>query len=438
MSWIDPNFPTSATPSDLVGRVLGLNPGMMTGPGTNTYLVGRRSPDPHRHGRGRGRLRAAVRALPRRARLAPARARRPDASPPRPPGRRGPPARALPGPARGQDDLEGHGPARGHHGSPRRRAASRPTASRSSPSTRPATRRIISATTCPRSGRSSSGDLILSGSTTVIPDEDGDLGQYLDSLRRVQALGVERIYSAHGPVIENAAAKIQEYIDHRLLRERQILDALGNGAATIPDMVAIIYAEVPTMLHKMAGQSVHSHLKKLRGEGRVAEDVDPRRPLPLAPRRMLIRAHLLRWRPRPGAQRTASTPRVRPSGAASQLDPSQHPAPFSAAPEEASQAHDRCRVWTCDGAAGHHADRVGERSADLARWGARGLRGDHPVRGARRVPLERSGWPMRPAAARRGDSRRGRSGIGIPGGRPTARGWHSCRSARGRRRGSST
>ena len=44
MPWIDPDFPKTATVSDLVGRVLGLNPGMMTGPGTNTYLIGRRDP----------------------------------------------------------------------------------------------------------------------------------------------------------------------------------------------------------------------------------------------------------------------------------------------------------------------------------------------------------------------------------------------------------
>jgi glyoxylase-like metal-dependent hydrolase (beta-lactamase superfamily II) len=128
------------------------------------------------------------------------------------------------------------------------------------------------------------GDLILNGSTTVIPEEDGDLGLYMDSLRRVQALGAERIYPAHGPVVEDAPAKIQEFIDHRLERERQVLDVLGNGVDTIPEIVKVIYAEVPTMLHKMAAQSVHSHLKKLRRDGRVDEEV-----IALAPSRWRLR-----------------------------------------------------------------------------------------------------------------------------------------------------
>jgi hypothetical protein len=88
----------------------------------------------------------------------------------------------------------------------------------------------------------------------------------------VQALGVRRIYPAHGPVIEDGPGKIQEYIDHRMERERQILDTLGNGASTIPDMVRVIYADVPEKLHGMAGKSVHSHLKKLKKDGRVAEE----------------------------------------------------------------------------------------------------------------------------------------------------------------------
>ena len=117
-----------------------------------------------------------------------------------------------------------------------------------------------------------SGDLILNGSTTVIPDEDGDLGHYLDSLRRVQALGVRHIYPAHGPVIEDGPGKIQEYIDHRMLRERQILDALGGGPRTMPEIVKVIYADVMPALHRMAGMSVHSHLSKLKNEARVSEE----------------------------------------------------------------------------------------------------------------------------------------------------------------------
>jgi len=117
------------------------------------------------------------------------------------------------------------------------------------------------------------GDVILGGSTTVIPADDGDLLEYLDSLRRLAQLDVRRIYPAHGTVIENAPAKIQEYIDHRLMRERQILAALGDGLATIPDMVARIYADVPKELHPTAAMSVESHLKKLRKERRAREIV---------------------------------------------------------------------------------------------------------------------------------------------------------------------
>jgi glyoxylase-like metal-dependent hydrolase (beta-lactamase superfamily II) len=117
-----------------------------------------------------------------------------------------------------------------------------------------------------------SGDLILNGSTTVIPDEDGDLAQYLDSLRRVQSLGVRHIYPAHGPVIEDGPGKIQEFLDHRMLRERQILEVLGGGPRAIPEIVAVIYADVIPALHRMAGMSVHSHLRKLKNEGRVSEE----------------------------------------------------------------------------------------------------------------------------------------------------------------------
>lgn len=119
---------------------------------------------------------------------------------------------------------------------------------------------------------------MLSGSTTVIPAEDGDLLDYMSSLERLQKLGVRRIYPAHGPVVEDGPALIAEYIEHRLLRERQILEALGDGLRTIPTMVERIYAAVPKNLHLMAGQSVASHLKKLAREGRVPEHPEPDAP----------------------------------------------------------------------------------------------------------------------------------------------------------------
>jgi endoribonuclease LACTB2 len=115
------------------------------------------------------------------------------------------------------------------------------------------------------------GDVVLGAGTTVIPDDSGDLGQYLDSLRRLLELDLETIYPAHGPVIRNPKEKIREYLAHRELRERQVLAALVDGPHEVMTIVKRIYADVPEHLHQAAASSVRSHLKKLRGEGRAVE-----------------------------------------------------------------------------------------------------------------------------------------------------------------------
>ncbi len=114
-----------------------------------------------------------------------------------------------------------------------------------------------------------SGDLILGEGTAVIPRVGGSLTEYLASLERLRSLDLRRIYPGHGPMIPNPQAKITEYIEHRRMRERQVLDALNAGAGTLREMVARIYADVPKALHRLAAESVWNHLVKLEGENRV-------------------------------------------------------------------------------------------------------------------------------------------------------------------------
>jgi glyoxylase-like metal-dependent hydrolase (beta-lactamase superfamily II) len=116
------------------------------------------------------------------------------------------------------------------------------------------------------------GDVVLGAGTTVIPDDTGDLGQYMDSLHRLLELDLDTIYPAHGPVIRKPKEKIREYIAHRELREQQVLEALsGGGALEVMAIVKKIYVDVPEYLHPAAASSVRSHLKKLGREGRVVE-----------------------------------------------------------------------------------------------------------------------------------------------------------------------
>ncbi len=114
-----------------------------------------------------------------------------------------------------------------------------------------------------------SGDLINSGTTVLIAPPDGDMAAYIRSLERVRRFALACIYPGHGDVIDTPAAIIDEYITHRLMRERQVLDRLRDGPARIPELVRRIYAEVPEALHPYAAQSVYAHLRKLRDEGKV-------------------------------------------------------------------------------------------------------------------------------------------------------------------------
>jgi glyoxylase-like metal-dependent hydrolase (beta-lactamase superfamily II) len=121
-----------------------------------------------------------------------------------------------------------------------------------------------------------SGDNVLGVGTTVIPNQSGDLGQYMDSLARLLALAPRRIYPAHGPVIADGVAKLREYIAHRHERERQILAALADGPARVREIVKVVYAAYPEALHAAAAQSTAQHLRKLQRDGRVrASGTDP-------------------------------------------------------------------------------------------------------------------------------------------------------------------
>ncbi len=113
------------------------------------------------------------------------------------------------------------------------------------------------------------GDAVLGRGTSFIDPPEGDLVQYLRSLRRMLDLAPRTIYPGHGPVVLHARAKIEEYLAHRAEREEQVLAALADGRRTIGEMVEVIYAGYPADVLPLAARSVLAHLGKLEAEGRV-------------------------------------------------------------------------------------------------------------------------------------------------------------------------
>ncbi|KAK5973968.1 endoribonuclease LACTB2 [Trichostrongylus colubriformis] len=111
-----------------------------------------------------------------------------------------------------------------------------------------------------------SGDCILGEGTTVFED----LHDYMLSLEKIKKLRATRIYPGHGPVVEKCDEKVDEYVQHRMKRENEILKALGTlGEATSMDITVVVYTDAPLSVRLAALNNVKLHLTKLVKDGRV-------------------------------------------------------------------------------------------------------------------------------------------------------------------------
>lgn len=116
------------------------------------------------------------------------------------------------------------------------------------------------------------GDTVLGSGTTAIFPPDGNMADYLRSLELLRSKRPKRIHPAHGPSREDAVALIEEYIAHRLQRERQIMDAVAAGASSVTTMREVIYPEIDSRLVQAAEIQITAHLIKLQEESRVVQN----------------------------------------------------------------------------------------------------------------------------------------------------------------------
>ncbi len=117
------------------------------------------------------------------------------------------------------------------------------------------------------------GDTVLGRGSVFIPPGEGSLAAYLDSLRRLRELDLEVLCPGHGPYVRDPRAKLDEYLEHRLDRERNLLAALDDGLRTRDELLDRVWADAPPELRPAAALTLAAHLEKLSEEGRLPADV---------------------------------------------------------------------------------------------------------------------------------------------------------------------
>ena len=117
------------------------------------------------------------------------------------------------------------------------------------------------------------GDTVLGTGSVFIAPGEGSLSAYLDSLRRLRELDLEVLCPGHGPYVWDPAAKLDEYIAHRLDRERRLLEALDSGLRTRDELLDAAWSDAPPQLRPAAALTLAAHLEKLSEEGRLPSDL---------------------------------------------------------------------------------------------------------------------------------------------------------------------
>ena len=110
------------------------------------------------------------------------------------------------------------------------------------------------------------GDAVLGQGSVFV---SGRLREYLDGLRRLRALDLERICPGHGDEVSDPNAKLDQYLAHRGDRERRLLEALEAGARTEDELLDAAWSDAPANVRAFAAQSLRAHLEKLREEDRL-------------------------------------------------------------------------------------------------------------------------------------------------------------------------
>lgn len=116
------------------------------------------------------------------------------------------------------------------------------------------------------------GDHLIQGSTVVIAPPSGSMAAYMSSLALLRDYRIDTMAPGHGDLIVDPMATVDKTLAHRREREKKVFNALDDDPVTVQELVTRVYADVPDFLHGVACLSLEAHLIKLRDEGRVSHE----------------------------------------------------------------------------------------------------------------------------------------------------------------------